>query len=580
MAAWNASPAQTPERQKILRQAEARKQSFLALMKSDPATAMVQAIALSDYVALPGDLRPFFEAPLNARGDIDLVWESSVASGGEPHCAHRNTLVLNGERLNAFAADRSILAVARNAPVSGIRLDPCVVLQDSAVREVGPEDLSAARTLFSDARTGTNDPLTGLNASRGIPALIAGELFHFQSAEILAHVDQSLQEARDEARNHRTASLPEPFGWIAGNTGGATGPVNDAVAAMSPYQPDHIDLLVIRVDFADYPNEPSLTDLTNNLNAVGPALGAFSYGSASFTYTLSSSVYRMPQNGATYAINEDNDGIQTDARGLAGGDYTLTDYDVIAVVFPSLSGVANSLITYTGRASIGGDSMWLNGNASPGTILHELGHSYGLYHANYFHPEQVLSGKYYTPGVLEYGDIFDVMGSGAISEAYFNPLALNYLEWLPSSKIQEATGNGTFTIFQFDQGNAPNNPLLAVRVPMAGDEFYWIGYRQQISSTSYNLHSAAYVVGENLGRVRETCLIDMTPESVPTNETNDRKDAGLPVGGSYHDDAVGVHFHALAKGGSFPNAWIQVEVLFDPRISVASPALMWTNSGA
>ncbi|MBT8044103.1 MAG: hypothetical protein KJO79_04055, partial [Verrucomicrobiae bacterium] len=92
------------------------------------------------------------------------------------------------------------------------------------------------------------------------------------------------------------------------------------------------------------------------------------------------------------------------------------------------------------------------------------------------------------------------------------------------------------------------------------------------TSSSYNLGEAAYVIAENLADSRETSLIDMTPES-ESSESADRRDAGLPVGGTYYNSDSGVRFNALERGGTSPNQWIKVQVVFDPRISVAETNL-------
>lgn len=576
---WEASAKDSSVRKQLIEHAKSRRVTFLKLMKDQPAEALKQSITIADFVALPKELKPYFERPLNARGDVDLLWETSLlgcadhadCNNAHKSCRHRNTILVEGDKLDAYSETGNHIPVLYDVPLSGIRLGHTAVVADAFVRKVTGEDFEAAASLFPEGVR--YDEASAENA-----ALIAGKLHTFAARSELENVERALTEARNKAIAQRHSRIEDPYDWLAGDSGGDQGAGVDA----TPYQENQIDVLFIRIDFSDFPGAPiSKVDLETTLNSVDGHLNNYSYGNAGINYTVTNSVYRMPSTGANYALDssagdniDGNDRIQDDARVLAAADYTIANYDVIAVYFPNIgsSNVPGSLITYGGLGSIGGGKHWINGFNSVGIILHEFGHNYGMYHANYYHPEQQLGGTYQVAGSLEYGDIFDEMGSGDSPEAHFSHLAKNYMQWMPDSKVAEATGDATYTIYRFDDINAISNPLLAVKVPMSGNVNYWIGYRQLYTSTSYNLSNAAYVVAENLASARETSLIDMTPEST-ASESDDRKDAGLPVGGTYYDSNAGVRFNALSKGGSTPNQWIQVQVVFDPRISVAETNL-------
>jgi hypothetical protein len=72
-----------------------------------------------------------------------------------------------------------------------------------------------------------------------------------------------------------------------------------------------------------------------------------------------------------------------------GGDY-LPNYDRVIVLFSSLGGIPNSHITYGGLANVPGVSVWVNGEFDFRVVAHELGHTYGLPHANVW---QVTDGN-------------------------------------------------------------------------------------------------------------------------------------------------------------------------------------------
>lgn len=555
VSTWTQLPEESREEAEFLLKMAARKRARLELMRENPRAFLAGTPSIRQFTALPSELKPYVEQPYSAVGDVRSLWTTSLSPDGSLICTHHNQFREGENRFTLLHPDGETLPAAEQQAVNGWLLADTLLLEDSAVKPLTAEEATAAASLFPEGNPDGVDPVTGQPAT-AVQALAGGRIYRFS--------DPALPEILQE---ELAASGVERFDWLAGNRSGDQGS-GDSDA--TPYQDDQIDVLFIRVDFPDFPGEPvSKTDLTTSLASVNSHIADYSYGQAGITYTVSDSVYRMPQDGAVYAVNDDNEGIQTDARALASGDYTLSNYDVIAVFFPNLSGVTNSQITYGGLADIGsrtgGADHWINGFNDIQIILHEFGHNYGLYHANYHHPEMQLPGDYDISGSLEYGDIFDTMGDGNAPEAHFNPLAKNYLQWLPDSKVAEATADGTWRIYRFDHSNALTHSTLALKVPMAGDTTYWVGHRKLYTSGSFNLANAAYVVGENMAENRETSLIDMTPESQAA-EADDRKDAGLPVGSSFYEPSAGVTFETLASGGSSPSEWIDVRIRFDSRI--------------
>lgn len=552
---WDPSESTLTEREILLEKLQTRKAQRMKLMREDPQEFLRTAVSIQTYAGLPQELKPLVEEPFSAVGSMDVQWETSITPEKKFVCTHQNIFSSGDEKFDVIHSAGKQYLPSTQEIVNGYTLGNQLLVTEETVRILPPEDVEAALTLFEKGNPEGMDPITGQPATQ-VNALIAGKVIAFSNPVIPKNLEAQL------ASNDQAVAQ-----WVAGNIGGDQGPAD---VAATPYQENKIDVLFIRVDFSDIQGEPiSKEDLETTLNSVDGHIDDFSYGQAEIANTVSTNFYRMPRTGASYAVNGDNDDIQTDARALASADYTLSNYDVIAVYFPSLSNVTNSQITYGGLASIGIGtgipSHWINGSNNIGVILHEFGHNYGLYHANYDHPEMQLGGIYGTPGNLEYGDIFDVMGEGNEPEAHFNPLALNYLKWMPDSKVAEASADGTWRIYRFDTYSALSNSTLALKVPMSGDTSYWVGFRQLFTSSSFNLSDAAYVVGENMANQRETSLIDMTPES-KASETSDRFDAGLPVGGSYYNADAGVTFESLAKGGTEPNQWIDVRITFNPRI--------------
>src|SRR5262249_26460992 len=142
---------------------------------------------------------------------------------------------------------------------------------------------------------------------------------------------------------------------------------------------------------------------------VSPYYIQSSYGLTSLTNTVTTQLYRMPQTAQYYAVNGFNDQLHTDAETAAAVDYNVRSFDRIIVVFSNLNSIPGSLITYGGLAQIAGTNVWVNGEFDFRVVAHELGHTYGLFHAGLY---LVTDGNPISPNgfTVEYGDDFDTMG--------------------------------------------------------------------------------------------------------------------------------------------------------------------------
>ncbi|BCU77163.1 hypothetical protein llg_18780 [Luteolibacter sp. LG18] len=549
--------------------ARQRRLELSALMKSDPSAALAQVLSYSQLQALPAAVRAECEKPWSATGSIDLRWESSPREADHAHCDHQNIAYVGNDHWRIRGPEFMEPQLPRtNAPMQGYLIGDELLLEASAVHPVAGAELTAAKELFPVGNPSV-DPVAGVQADPAIAAVVGGKLHYFASTASLQTIEDRLAQATRDAEATKTTALNHGMAFLeasSGSSGGST-PVE-----ATPYLGNAINVLFIRVDFSDFPGEPvSKSALESTLSIVNGYVNSYSYGQASVAYTVTPTYYRMPATGASYATAGNNDGLMSAAKTLAtNAGYNLANYSVVAVYFPSLSGVANSQITYGGLASVGGGNHWINGANDASTITHEFGHNYGLFHANYWDPDHDFSGiaDYNDPAgnSYEYGDLTDTMGYEANgANGYFNPFETRRLEWMPSNKVVEPTGTGTWRISRFDDPSALSNQTLALRVPMGGSRYYWVGLRKRYT-TPTNFLNAAYVVAEGLYAGRSN-LIDMTPNS-SGSATNDRRDAGLIVGASYYDSSAGVKFETLASGGTAPNEWIDVKVTFDPRISI------------
>ncbi|MEY2541007.1 MAG: hypothetical protein QOI22_609, partial [Verrucomicrobiota bacterium] len=324
------------------------------------------------------------------------------------------------------------------------------------------------------------------------------------------------------------------------------------------------NLLVIRVDFYDLPgiphsrNSPAVYTAAYVQNLVDTQVKPYyqqsSYGLTNLTTTVTTQVYRMPETAAYYSRNGVDSGLHGDAEDAASSNYSLSSYDRIIVLFSSLENFRDSQINYGGMAEVGGPNIWVNGEFDFRIVAHELGHTYGLYHAGLW---QVSDGNPIsaTGTNTEYGDDFDTMGANFAndSRADFNPYYKNILGWISDAQIQTVITSGTYRINCFD--NALSAGTLALKVTKDSGRVYWISCRRNFT-TNASMQNGAYVIwGYN--SYTSGCFSDLLDMATPGNSA---QDAALAIGSTFTDPSVNVAFQPVAGGGTGAGQYIDVQV--------------------
>jgi len=145
------------------------------------------------------------------------------------------------------------------------------------------------------------------------------------------------------------------------------------------------------------------------------------------------------------------DAAQRSGQSFAGYDRVITVIPAIPCRFRGVSFNEQVLIV---------------GAPFPGLVAHELGHTYGLGHANRW---SCAGGHCQS---IEYGDQFDVMGGRAAGQ--YNAYEKYSLGWLKN--VTRVAENGTYTI---DQLELPSALPQAVVVATAKSE-YWFDHREPV----------------------------------------------------------------------------------------------------
>ena len=243
-----------------------------------------------------------------------------------------------------------------------------------------------------------------------------------------------------------------------------------------------------------------------------------------------------------------------DARATARlAGYDTANYDLDIACFTSVPGTNFS--GWAGLAYVHGKGVWLQ-SAGVGVTAHELGHNYGLLHANFWD----TSTNNYSIGIglgtnVEYGNIYDTMGAASAGNNQFNAMFKNFLDWLPNTAVAEASTNGVYRIYPFDVPNRVAGRVYAATIRKDYQRDYWVEFRQEFTSNPW----LQYGVLLNWSPFDESNggseLIDTTP-GTPLGRT----DAAVVVGRTFSDRQAGVHITPLARGATGTNIWMDVQV--------------------
>jgi uncharacterized delta-60 repeat protein len=602
--------ASTEDRARMLAKGEelarARHAEMARLIRSNPEEAIHRALPYSVRKQLPQNILGLIEHPISARGDFRPLYYKPLPGREKEVPRTGYEVVIDKKRYETHTYGERIFNPAHDgAYLHGVGLDDLdfdpgslkvtnlmALAEPPARRVTDPaerEDLRAKGELKSDAVCGVSQKPADQNGQ--VTVLQFGEnYFSFCQP---GHADQF---------NHRLSAAHGRV-WASGGNGAITPTIADSgVVGTRPPDQGLFKLLYIRVTFADDPISPQSDD---GAHATAQNNNRYfhegSYGTVWWETTITP-VIRLPQRKNYYG--EYPDTLLSHARaGAAALGYFEGDYFFSYVL-------CNSLPQY----SFGGLSSGIL-NGSPGAISHELGHNFGLPHANFWQPEgrqpgpiqprnpappfpidpdslighndlnaPYLMGDFNDEPSEEYGNQHDVMGSGG---GHFSAMFKNFMNWLPDNYVKTAVGSTTNRIYAFDTPRISDGRLYAMRIRKDLDKEYWFSYRQQFDSNPW--FSNGIEVDWNLGvshvgfglQIGNNVMIDTTPDT-----TFAKEDAALVVGRTMRDTAADIFVTPIALGGG-PNPsdkWIDVVLQkgpfrqnLSPSVSIAATALTITN---
>ncbi len=550
--------------------ARSRRVALLDLIRSDPQRALAVTVPAAVRRDLPPEVAVELERRVAGKGEFALMASSPSPDDPAAGPRIRRVALIGGVSYTAHIYGRREPQTAlAAASLHGIALDREIALHESPLRAMESGETTAGAS-------NATCPVSDLPVAATPPDVTIGN-DSLAYAEFEARVVEYCDTSGDMIERHAQLLIAAEDGSTRRTV---DTPVTAAEAATA-WTLGTKEVLVIRVDFSDFPGEPMSVAAAQNVmnNGVRPLFEDMSYGKTSINGTISEAVYRMPQTGSSYALADNENQMHTDARNAAAANYTLAQFDRIIVLFPNLgtSRVPGSLITFGGEALVNAANVWINGSASftTATVSHELGHTYGLMHSNLW---RINDGNPVSPNgnTLEYGDPFDTMGSsgttGVTRDArhHFNQWHKNRLGWLPDAAVTTVKTSGTYRIYRFDSRDAALTQPLALRIFRDGVRWYWVGLRQNFATGTPTANGAHVIWGYNNRQQSE--LLDLTTPGVNAN------DATLAIGATFSDPVSGVVIKAVARGGTEPAQFLDVEVTLPstpPDVVVA-----WGREGA
>ncbi len=539
--------------------ASARRESMRDLIVRDPRTALEVSVPAAVRALLPAEVRALLEERVSGRGDV-AVWPVEPPVEGEPTDTREEfrEVLLGGRTYEPHTFGRRRGQLSKDgASLWGVALDRALALHAGSVRVLDPGEPVARPVAAVCPVLGTpvDAPAVGAPANLDAPRVVEfhGRLWLLSDPALLA----TLVRRVEALEAHPGPRVPEFVPPEAGASYEAAPP--------TPWTTGTKTVLVLRVDFPDRPGEPverttnvpiTAGTATNTMNTrVRPFIQNTSYTRATLSTTVSPSVVRLPKTAEVYSRTAGPTVLHEDAKAAAAA-LNPAGFDVVVVVFSYIgpAAIPGSLFNFAGIATVGGSRTLLNGTFNFVVVAHELGHNYGLRHANLWRSFS-SSSAIATGSSIEYGDDFDIMGGTSFAQDerhHFNPWFKNRLGWLPDSAVLTPTATGSHRIHRFDSAAAPTNQPLAINLFRDGSRSYWIGHRRNFPENA-TLGAGAYVLW-GFSSNRQSLLLDTATPQFNT------EDAALVVGAEIRDPQHGVVIRTVAAGGAAPTEHLDLEV--------------------
>lgn len=342
------------------------------------------------------------------------------------------------------------------------------------------------------------------------------------------------------------------------------------------------DVLVLLVNFQDNPVQPWTPQQAEEM--VFGTVNDYYQENSNGKTLLSGDVYgyyTLPIDATcdSWAIHV-NAQQAAEAQGV-----DLSAYNRMVYIFPEISSCG-----WTGKGTLGGtvSLAWINGSLSLRTVGHELGHNFGLHHAEQLECGSDIIGDNCIS--ITYGDSLDIMGESGVT-GHFNSFNKELLGWLTSAsgEVITAGGDGSYLLEPYE--TAPMGAAKGLKVLRGIDSstgkqlWYYLEYRQALGFDSFLDAKPGITNGVVLrlateSDIQSSQMLDMTPAST----RYDLDDAALLAGRSYSDPDAGVTITtewADATGASVHISFSEQSCIpANPILSLSPDVSTWVAAGS
>lgn len=534
-----------------------RREILKQLIAVNPQAALARAIPAETFNRLPAFITENSEKRISAEGDF-LVYAVEANNRPGEDSTKRNkdvrelmsassrterTVVIGETKYKAYVyGRRAAMPTKLDIPLQGIIIDDAMAVDESPSRVIGSVELGGQSAMQESQ----------------VAAEIGGKFVRFSGQAELANFNKEQIEWESKIGAVRGAQVSNQAG---SEKDGSPQEQTLSPGSTADWTIGTKKILVILVDFPDKPGFPVGTNgqqLTQEraqalyANEISPFYANNSYNKTSLLATVTPLIH-LTKNQSYYTQGDKSDELREDARNAAraaGGIYNTDNFDLdsICITF------SNNL-SWVGIGYIGLKGNLLNGAFTAPEISHELGHNYGLPHANLW---RTTDGSIIGQGNhIEYGDCFDTMSAfcNAGPQSHFNARYKRLLNWLTDANVLTVTSNDTYPLFA--QDSPTPGGIRALKIQKDDNRSYWIEFRQQFTNNSNAMNGAIihwdYVNQEFPG----TDLLDMTPA------TTLRGDEPLVSGQTFNDYNSGIKITVVGRGNtSSPAESLNIKVEF------------------
>ena len=504
--------------------AAARRPVFKQLIQTDPRQALAAAVPMVVRQSLPPAVVTQLEERVNRRADMHIYQGTPTIDAPPPSesLTQRSAEFKDGTSYVAHVYGKRAQDVlgTKNDSVNGVAIDGHFAVNDSPVRplEVGEKPDPAKQVVTSCPISGkvvvppgqAADPIAGGDTAVETPE----QVVHFCGGY---HVEI----------------------YAEGGTGGPI-TLNGILPAAPTPSIGQLKVLYIPMTFADQNKIPATESKCYEImRDTADYFAKSSYGKLTTLTTVTPPV-KLPHDEAWYIQKDTSNGGTIDGLGMEhthakeeakriGFDWS--DYDCVVV---RLSGGPRS----SGVGGYGGGgSVWLYGDLSVYTS-HEIGHTFGLTHANYWDTSGTSAIGAGTN--QEYGDQYDVMGGGSPPNDHYNAQAKNQVKWLPNDYVTTITQSGSYRVYAYDQPILNPANTYAIKIVKDSQRTYWGEVRQLYNGNATRpwadkgmLLGWTFTGGANGSNIQ---LIDTTPGSPFAKD-----DAAISLGRTFADTETGIY---------------------------------------